>query len=994
MAEKRIIFISNVDTGGGMSGGTTIYLNFLSNWNKLGKTFFGSRGTINRLQRENIQNIQYVETDYKDDCNLYSLFGIFQHTLRRMIMGLSSVSKNIPVVQNADYVYSTSDFYPDLLPAFYAKLKNKKIRWIAGYYLFAPSPFSSESPYKGIHRFRGFLYWLMQRPSYFIVRHWADFVFVTSEPDVARFITKARDKSKIIVIQGGVDITESEKYLDSGQVIPTDKRKYDACFVGRFHFQKGVLELVDIWRRVLKKKPDAKLAMIGDGGLEAEVEKKIKKYKLENNIILLGFRIGQEKYEIFKQSKMMVHPATYDSGGMAAAEGMAWKLPAVSFDLLALKTYYPKGMVKTEINNFDQFAENILKLLEDKNFYDKISSEAFSLIREVWDWKKRAEQIYNSVFKNGKTADCPLCQNPGAKKIFHSQNRHGRHLVEKDSEFEVFKCSKCQLIFLDGVKTDEEYYAKYYAKDYYQNFGMPGFLEKMAKLLGRFSLRQKEKLILNNFKDKKDKISILDIGCGSGGFLAGLRKEKFEKTGVEINPEGAQLCRGKGIAVYNQALTDIDFSEKKFDVITMWHVLEHMKNPLEDFQKISQLLSPGGIFIFQTPNTQSMGFRYGRKRWFHLDSPRHLMLYDRKSAKYLCRQSDLRIIKTKNEFYDYPLDLFWSLKDSYFRFLVYLFCPFFKLISEEHLTYVCRKEKKWKVSESKQENGVVLSICIPTYNRSKLLKECLDSIVCQFKDEEICKKTEIIISDNASPDNTEKLVREYMEKYENIRYFKNGYNIGNDNLIVAANYANGSYIWIFADDDLHKKNSIRNIIDSIEKDDPDVIFCNVDMFNEKRKIFGRNMLDVSKDYLFRNKKSFFKFLGGKFYFSIDWYTTLISNFIIKRNIWFDNLQIQNEYSSPLNLHVHSFPLYYTSANPIIKIISTPLILYRQNDIGLGMDSRVGLEIVRNRLLSEHYRNIAKINRKILPGNFIIHISIKKLMRFTTIAYCYFKSIKI
>ena len=237
----------------------------------------------------------------------------------------------------------------------------------------------------------------MQRPTYYIVRRFADLVFVTSEPDVEKFITKKRSKDKIIVVQGGVDIMESEKYMKEGSIIPVSERKYDACFVGRFHYQKGVLELIDIWKGVCKNKKDAKLAMIGDGLLESDVKEKINEYQLGNNIDLLGFRDGREKYEIFKQSKMMVHPATYDSGGMAAAEGMAWKLPGVSFDLEALKTYYPKGMIKAEIGNNKKFAENILELLDDKELYEKISNDAHNLIIEAWDWKKRSVKIMESI---------------------------------------------------------------------------------------------------------------------------------------------------------------------------------------------------------------------------------------------------------------------------------------------------------------------------------------------------------------------------------------------------------------------------------------------------------------------------------------------------------------------------------------------------------------------------------------------------------------------
>jgi|SRR3989344_134778 len=401
--KKKMIFIANVDTGQGMSGGSRIYFELLKKIPENIEVFlFGSRGTIKRLQKENVRDITFVEVDYDDNPNLYALRGVLKHFLKRFIKGMLAMRRNADIIDQADYIYSASDFYPDFFPAFYAKLKNKKIKWIAGYYLFAPAPFAKDSPYKGRNVFRGLLYWLMQRPSYYVAKHWADFVLVTSDPDVKKFVTKKRNTDKIIVVQGGVDITESEKYLQSGNIVPVEKRKYDACFVGRFHYQKGAIELVDIWKKVCGKKPEARLAMVGnessDNPTENTVKENIKKYGLEHNIDLLGFRDGQDKYEIFKQSKMIVHPAVYDSGGMAAAEGMAWGLPGLSFDLEALKTYYPKGVIKIVPGNKEQFAENILALLEDRDLYDKISKEAHDLIIEVWDWDKRAESIFSRLF--------------------------------------------------------------------------------------------------------------------------------------------------------------------------------------------------------------------------------------------------------------------------------------------------------------------------------------------------------------------------------------------------------------------------------------------------------------------------------------------------------------------------------------------------------------------------------------------------------------------
>ena len=266
------------------------------------------------------------------------------------------------------YVYSSSDFWPDAIPAFLMKKKDPDSKWIAGFFLFAPPPWRKNSPYKGIFWFKGLIYWFFQQPIYWLVKKEADVILVTSQPDVARFSREGEKNESVVVVQGGTDVGPAGKYLKSNRSELIKKKRYDGCFVGRFHYQKGVLELIEIWRLVCQKKPLARLVLIGDGPLRREVEEKIKHFNLSDRIKMFGFRDGEEKYQIFKESKVIVHPAIYDSGGMAAAEAMAWGLPGVSFDLEALRSYYPKGMVKVPEGDREAFAGAVLKLLEDRKF--------------------------------------------------------------------------------------------------------------------------------------------------------------------------------------------------------------------------------------------------------------------------------------------------------------------------------------------------------------------------------------------------------------------------------------------------------------------------------------------------------------------------------------------------------------------------------------------------------------------------------------------------
>lgn len=398
----KIVFLNSAHVdAGGLSGGETIILNLFREWRKIpGVNITVLTDTLGRetWSRHGVEAAEVVEVvpSCEDD-----------NILRRYLWRPWALMRNPRVcelMRDADAVYSASDFWQDSVPAFLWKRKNPRLRWLAGFYLFAPVPFSQESPYRGRHFVRGLLYYLMQRPVYWIVQRWADVVCVTSAPDVKRFAPKP-----VVVVRGGVDTTESEAYLRSGAVVPVVQRKYDAVFMGRLHYQKGALLLVDIWREVVRCRPSAKLAVIGHGPLEAEMRAKMREFGLESNIEMLGFLSGQPKYEVFKRSKIVLHPSTYDSGGMAAAEAMAWGLPGVSFDLESLRTYYPKGMVKVaSVGDVAGFAQEILALLGDEVKYRKMEEDALRLIREAWVWKQRAHDIWRLTIEQRATGSVPL----------------------------------------------------------------------------------------------------------------------------------------------------------------------------------------------------------------------------------------------------------------------------------------------------------------------------------------------------------------------------------------------------------------------------------------------------------------------------------------------------------------------------------------------------------------------------------------------------------
>ncbi len=287
---------------------------------------------------------------------------------------------------------------------------------------------------------------------------------------------------------------------------------------------------------------------------------------------------------------------------------------------------------------------------------------------------------------------CKVCASPNIAKIFDAANTHGRHVLDKSAEFGIYRCGDCGAIFVEGVAVDNKYFSKYYQRDYYASGVGGGLVNQMLGLFGRVIIGFKESEILKHFSPPNNaKLKILDIGCGSGEFLANISSCVFEKYGLEVNPQGVARCRQRNIRVFDRELKEAGFGPDSFDVITMWHVLEHLDKPAELLLEARRILKNSGVLIIATPNTDSLGFKYGRKNWFHLDSPRHLVLYNRKSLALLLMKAKFKTRNLKNIFCDFPLDLFWSLRESKRRYFIYPLYPFFKILSGETFLAVAGK---------------------------------------------------------------------------------------------------------------------------------------------------------------------------------------------------------------------------------------------------------------------------------------------------------------
>jgi SAM-dependent methyltransferase len=118
---------------------------------------------------------------------------------------------------------------------------------------------------------------------------------------------------------------------------------------------------------------------------------------------------------------------------------------------------------------------------------------------------------------------------------------------------------------------------------------------------------------------------LLDFGCGGGSFLQRMHRQGWQVTGVDVSPEAVRRVRdGLGLPALLGTLPHPDLRPESFDVITMWHSLEHVHRPMAVLDEAYRLLAPGGKLVVAVPNIDSLAFRWFGAAWFALDLPRHL----------------------------------------------------------------------------------------------------------------------------------------------------------------------------------------------------------------------------------------------------------------------------------------------------------------------------------------------------------------------------------
>ncbi|MBU3917394.1 MAG: class I SAM-dependent methyltransferase [Proteobacteria bacterium] len=225
-------------------------------------------------------------------------------------------------------------------------------------------------------------------------------------------------------------------------------------------------------------------------------------------------------------------------------------------------------------------------------------------------------------------------------------------LLTKDS-WQVYRCISCGLGVLDPRPTKEEIVKLYgqeivklYGQDYYAEPGLGELEQDSPEFVHRLSLESSR---IRFVRSQKKKGELLDMGCGNANFLAACQKKGFSVQGMDISDYAVKYAREKlKIQISVGDVGDVKMPHNYFDVITMWHFLEHTENPREVILQAKQWLKKDGIMIIEVPNYESTDAKAERENWVDWQLPYHLFHFTPSSLRQLLKETGFKVIKTKN----------------------------------------------------------------------------------------------------------------------------------------------------------------------------------------------------------------------------------------------------------------------------------------------------------------------------------------------------------
>ncbi len=206
--------------------------------------------------------------------------------------------------------------------------------------------------------------------------------------------------------------------------------------------------------------------------------------------------------------------------------------------------------------------------------------------------------------------------------------------------FHIVSCESCKFKYTNPIPNLTKLGQYYKSEEYISHSNTnKGFINGCYQAVRKYTLIKKLRLISKFYRTG----NLLDIGCGTGEFLDTCKQASWNVIGIEPD-ENARKMAKENFSLDVRAEEELaNLKDESFDIITMWHVLEHVPNLKERVQELKRLLKPKGVIIIAVPNCSSLDAKTYKEYWAAYDVPRHLYHFTPADIEKLFKQFDLKV---------------------------------------------------------------------------------------------------------------------------------------------------------------------------------------------------------------------------------------------------------------------------------------------------------------------------------------------------------------